>query len=219
MLRVLPWITDGATAFIDNFIADRKATKGTVKVFEFGWGWATWSDRWQHYKREPEALIQRCDQNDIEEFNLYGSYDFWEQVIKNAAGQLHTWAVFWYCTIFKREGLCLDPTKAMTTNIGFDGTGTHDAGTEFTLAYDPEFDYAKDNLPTELSENRQLVSAIIQYNKQIQAEEQIAQSQTNKDLKNLVQIALSEQYGFPAMAGKSVAIFGVAELSVTVVIC
>lgn len=41
MLRVLPWITDGATEFIDNFIADRKAAKGTVKVFEFGAGNST----------------------------------------------------------------------------------------------------------------------------------------------------------------------------------
>lgn len=41
MLRVLPWITDGATEFIDNFIADRKAVKGTIKVFEFGAGNST----------------------------------------------------------------------------------------------------------------------------------------------------------------------------------
>ncbi|GAA0537825.1 MULTISPECIES: FkbM family methyltransferase [Rheinheimera] len=41
MLRVLPWITDGATEFIDNFIAERKTAKGTVKVFEFGCGNST----------------------------------------------------------------------------------------------------------------------------------------------------------------------------------
>jgi GT2 family glycosyltransferase len=181
-----------------------------------GWGWATWADRWQHYKRDPQALIQSWDQIDIQPFNLYGGYDFWDQVVKNASGQLHTWAVFWYSTIFEQGGLCLNPTKAMTTNIGFDGTGTHDAGTEFTVAYDPEFDYGKDGLPTELSENRQVVSAIIQYNKQILAEKQLAQHQTNKDLKKLVQIALDEHYNFSELSGKSVAIFGAAGLSVTV---
>lgn len=180
------------------------------------WGWATWADRWQHYKRDPQDLIQRWDQIDIQQFNLYGGYDFWDQVVKNASGQLHTWAVFWYSTIFEQGGLCLNPTKAMTTNIGFDGTGTHDAGTEFTVAYDPEFDYGKDGLPTELSENRQVVSAIIQYNKQILAEKQLAQHQTNKDLKKLVQIALDEHYNFSELSGKSVAIFGAAGLSVTV---
>lgn len=181
-----------------------------------GWGWATWADRWQHYKRDPQALIQRWDQIDIQEFNLYGSYDFWDQVIKNASGQLHTWAIFWYGTIFEHGGLCLNPTKAMTTNIGFDGSGTHDAGTEFTLAYDPDFDYARDGLPTELQENRQVVSAIIHYNKQIQLDKQISQNQTNKDLKKLVQIAFSEQYDLSGLASKSVAIFGAAGLSITV---
>lgn len=181
-----------------------------------GWGWATWADRWQHYKRDPDALIQRLDQIDIQQFNLYGCFDFWDQVVKNVSGQLHTWAVFWYSTIFEQGGLCLNPTKAMTTNIGFDGAGTHDAGTEFTLAYDSQFDYTKDGLPAELQENRQVVSAIIQYNKQIQCEKQLVQHQTNKDLKKLVQIALAEQYDFSTLTGKSVAIFGVAGLSVTV---
>ncbi|MEV3822109.1 FkbM family methyltransferase [Aeromonas dhakensis] len=41
MLRVLPWITDGATEFIDNFISDRLSVKGQVKVFEFGCGNST----------------------------------------------------------------------------------------------------------------------------------------------------------------------------------
>lgn len=181
-----------------------------------GWGWATWADRWQYYKRDPHALIQCWDQIDIQEFNLYGSFDFWGQVVKNASGQLHTWAIFWYAIIFEHGGLCLNPTRAMTTNIGFDGSGTHDAGIEFTLAYDPQFDYAKDSLPTVLQENRQVVSAIIQYNKQMQLEKQVAKNQTNKDLKKVAQIALSERYDFSALIGKSVAIFGTAGLSVIV---
>ncbi|WP_421198046.1 FkbM family methyltransferase [Aeromonas enteropelogenes] len=41
MLRVLPWITDGATEFVDNFISDRLSVKGQVKVFEFGCGNST----------------------------------------------------------------------------------------------------------------------------------------------------------------------------------
>lgn len=41
MLRVLPWITDGATEFVDNFIADRIKLKGKVNVFEFGCGNST----------------------------------------------------------------------------------------------------------------------------------------------------------------------------------
>ena len=39
MLRVLPWITDGATNFLDGFIANNLRT--STKVFEFGLGNST----------------------------------------------------------------------------------------------------------------------------------------------------------------------------------
>lgn len=39
MLRVLPWITDGATNFLDGFISNN--LKSSTKVFEFGLGNST----------------------------------------------------------------------------------------------------------------------------------------------------------------------------------
>ena len=41
MLRVLPWLTDGATDFIDNFINFRCINGLSTKVFEFGSGNST----------------------------------------------------------------------------------------------------------------------------------------------------------------------------------
>lgn len=41
MLRVLPWITDGATDFIDNFINERVKRGLETRVFEFGSGNST----------------------------------------------------------------------------------------------------------------------------------------------------------------------------------
>lgn len=41
MLRVLPWITDGATDFIDNFINERTKRGLQTHVFEFGSGNST----------------------------------------------------------------------------------------------------------------------------------------------------------------------------------
>jgi predicted O-methyltransferase YrrM len=41
MLRVLPWITDGATDFIDNFINERTRRGLETRVFEFGSGNST----------------------------------------------------------------------------------------------------------------------------------------------------------------------------------
>lgn len=87
------------------------------------WGWATWADRWQHFSKDPDQLIQSWSKNSIKRFNLDGAYNFWSQVTANAQGKLNTWAVFWYATIFKNHGLCLNPVQSYVANIGNDGSG------------------------------------------------------------------------------------------------
>ncbi|MFM5297925.1 hypothetical protein ACET9X_03170 [Aeromonas veronii] len=87
------------------------------------WGWATWADRWQHFKKSPATLVENWSAADIERFNLDGAYDFWSQVTANHKGKLNTWAIFWYTTIFVHQGLCLNPTRSFVANIGNDGSG------------------------------------------------------------------------------------------------
>lgn len=89
------------------------------------WGWATWADRWAHYERDPDALAGQFSEADISRFNLDGANDFWSQVLANQSGELNTWAVFWYATIFRNNGLCLSPLNSYVENIGFDGSGSH----------------------------------------------------------------------------------------------
>jgi hypothetical protein len=89
------------------------------------WGWATWKDRWNNYEKNPQKLQSSFSEKDIYEFNLDNATNFWEQVEKNHNKQMNTWAIFWYATIFKNQGLCLNPTQSFVENIGFDGTGTN----------------------------------------------------------------------------------------------
>jgi hypothetical protein len=87
------------------------------------WGWATWSDRWKYFSKDPKRLIQSWDRGKIRRFNLDGTHDFWEQVTANDKGKLNTWAIFWYATIFEAGGLCLNPVRSFVRNIGNDGSG------------------------------------------------------------------------------------------------
>ena len=87
------------------------------------WGWATWADRWQHFKKKPDELVNSWSSDDVKRFNLDGSHDFWAQVVANHGGNLNTWAIFWYATIFVHQGLCLNPTRSFVANIGNDGSG------------------------------------------------------------------------------------------------
>ena len=87
------------------------------------WGWATWSDRWQHFQRAPEALVKAFSPSQRRAFNLDGAHDFFAQIESNVIGTKVTWAIFWYAAIFLRGGLCLNPARSLVQNIGFDGTG------------------------------------------------------------------------------------------------
>ncbi|HHY0530095.1 TPA: glycosyltransferase [Vibrio parahaemolyticus] len=89
------------------------------------WGWGTWSDRWQYFEKNTDKLIESFSKSDIKRFNLDGYENFWGQVISNKNGKIDTWAIYWYASIFKNNGLCLNPTLTFVNNIGLDGSGEH----------------------------------------------------------------------------------------------
>lgn len=89
------------------------------------WGWATWSNRWDHFEKNAEKLVQDFSRRDVYEFNLFNSENFWGQVIANKKNKINTWAIFWYAVIFMNNGLCLNPSAQYVLNIGLDGSGEH----------------------------------------------------------------------------------------------
>jgi hypothetical protein len=88
-------------------------------------GWGTWADKWNYFERNPKKLLEEFSQKDIFHFNLEGARLFWNQVKYNVNGKLNTWAIFWYATIYKNEGVCLNPSHSYSRNIGYDSLGTH----------------------------------------------------------------------------------------------
>ncbi|MBQ8679072.1 MAG: glycosyltransferase [Treponema sp.] len=90
------------------------------------WGWATWADRWQYFKKDV-AYYQSVFTDEMKfHFNIEGSEPGnWSQIEDNASGKINTWAIFWYATIFLQNGLCLAPTKSLVKNVGLDSSGVH----------------------------------------------------------------------------------------------
>ena len=90
------------------------------------WGWGTWADRWQYFKKDV-AYYQNVFTVEMKfHFNIEGSEPGnWAQIEQNASGKINTWAIFWYATIFLKDGLCLAPTKSLVRNIGLDNSGVH----------------------------------------------------------------------------------------------
>lgn len=105
------------------------------------WGWATWADRWQYFEKDTYKHVSIFSEMDRRRFNLDGSHNFWNQILLNRRGKIDTWAIYWYATIFKNEGLCLNPGRSFVENIGHDGTGVHCGINE---AFKTELNHKKD---------------------------------------------------------------------------
>jgi GR25 family glycosyltransferase involved in LPS biosynthesis len=125
------------------------------------WGWATWADRWCYYKKDTEDLLSRYSKQDIDRLNLDGTANFWRQVKQNHHNKINTWAIFWYCSIFDRDGLCISPMKSLVNNIGMDDSGVHCTG------YDPYKNTSVDEdveIKLEpISENRDALECLKEY--------------------------------------------------------
>ena len=89
------------------------------------WGWATWKGRWKHYEKDADKTISEFNKEDIKRFNLDSAQNFWNQVTGNKEKKINTWAIFWYVAIFKKDGLCLNPSQTFVENIGHDGSGVN----------------------------------------------------------------------------------------------
>lgn len=112
------------------------------------WGWATWKDRWNEYKRDYD-IIRRIRANTEKESYL----EIWgqgleEMLINTLKGKCDSWAVFWVLLIIERKGLCINPINSLVRNIGIDGSGTNCGVDDFLI--NSEFgNCSKFNLPDE----------------------------------------------------------------------
>ena len=89
------------------------------------WGWATWGRAWKFFDKDPQNLVETFTKKDRSDFDFNVRAGMWSQVTGNLSGKLNTWAVFWYATVFKLNGLCLHPSNSLVKNIGHDGSGVH----------------------------------------------------------------------------------------------
>lgn len=88
------------------------------------WGWGTWKDRWAHFEMDPAATLKSWTPRQIRDFNLDGAHDFWRMVKQTAAGKRDSWDAFWYATIRRHGGLCLNASHPLSANTGM-GFGEH----------------------------------------------------------------------------------------------
>lgn len=119
------------------------------------WGWATWQNRWEKVDwmvNDFEDFI--TDRKTTEKFNRGGEESsivlLWQM-----QGKINSWAIRFYYSCFKNNGMNVYPVLSKVKNIGADGSGSH---VEKTKKYDTKTDDGTDSyqLPKNLKTNSQI---------------------------------------------------------------
>ncbi len=109
------------------------------------WGWATWDRAWKHFNPSSKELVAEIEkQKRVSEFNINDSMFFMQMLRKQAQGEIDSWAIRWYASMFLQNGLSLHPRTSLISNDGFDGSGVHCSVTnqyicEIAQKFDGEF--------------------------------------------------------------------------------
>jgi hypothetical protein len=93
------------------------------------WGWATWQRAWDSYDEHATGWRDLAANAALRRrFNLDNAYDYATMLERQMRGELQSWAVRWYWSIFRADGLAVFPPFSLVDNTGFDGSGTHGRG-------------------------------------------------------------------------------------------
>ena len=90
------------------------------------WGWATWRDQWSNYRHDATNMAYEIKSRGlVNEFNLNGSYDYFQMLCDRANGLNNSWAICWMASCFLLNKVTLHPGHSLVQNIGLDYSGEH----------------------------------------------------------------------------------------------
>ena len=90
------------------------------------WGWATWKRAWGHFDRTAGGWEELRQNSALRHrFDLNGAYPYAAMMEQQMTGQIDSWAIRWWWSVFQADGLCLFPPRSFVANLGHDETATH----------------------------------------------------------------------------------------------
>lgn len=128
------------------------------------WGWATWERAWRHFDPHCAAWSEiRNDGEALKAFDLGGAYPYSSMVEAQFRGEIDSWAIRWYVSVFAHKGLVLFPRQTLVNNSGLEGSGTHGEGPSMWRLNHPSDDFAVRVFPKQVSPSQafKLVTATI----------------------------------------------------------
>lgn len=117
-------------SYIRRYGAKHDATTAYFLPVICSWSWGTWKDRWARFDAEAsgwERLFE--DRRERRKFDFAGSVAYSNMLKEQMQRDIDSWAIRWYWSVYRNDGLTLYPLRSYVRNNGFDGSGVHTKGT------------------------------------------------------------------------------------------
>jgi hypothetical protein len=97
------------------------------------WGWATWKRAWKYYDRDIKFWPNwKNSVNWKNKFTENIEQKYWARILdKVYLKQLDTWDYSWQASMWKNNGLAINPNVNLVRNIGFGKDATHTTNRNF----------------------------------------------------------------------------------------
>ena len=78
--------------------------EGLFLPFTTSWGWATWKRAWDAFDPQAQGWEElRRDRALRKRFNLDGHYNYARMLARQMRGELDSWAIRWYWSVFRKQ--------------------------------------------------------------------------------------------------------------------
>lgn len=126
------------------------------------WGWGTWARAWALFEPDAERLLKRIMAERRErDFDILESMHYTRMLKEQTRGEIDSWAIRWYASVFLHGGLCLHPAISLTRNIGHDSSGTH---CDFSSVYETPMAQGRvRGFPDDIVESRAALEAMMNF--------------------------------------------------------
>jgi hypothetical protein len=125
------------------------------------WGWAGWADRWQYYDFDLKSFTEEKIKYFSPDKNVQ---KYWLNILRRLKRkEIDTWDYQWTFKIVEMNGLCVNPTKNLVSNIGFGEDSTHTPDKNNPLANMPTFEIKRMIHPDKIELDSTAVNYIYQH--------------------------------------------------------
>jgi hypothetical protein len=130
-----------------------------------GWGWASWADRWAHYDESMADYAEFRKSNHIAKLISDPNYqNLWRNIFDAVyEKKVDAWDFIWIYYVIKNNGICINPTKNLISNIGFGKESTYCEDANHKHANLPVFELGELVHPRGIKIDEKAVRLIYEY--------------------------------------------------------